>query len=418
MSAAPRPSWVGDADSLASILVDLNHATGVVRLSRPDGKYMEEQVSEPHPESPIVRAVYLLGLPHVVVTTNRGEDIAVELPTVADAAPLRGRPVVYLDQQAWSKLALARHEPERLLPAEELDAALWLIDLVERWAVVLPYSSGVLVETTQWANYERRRRLALTVASLSRGWQMLDPLAVRAAEFKHVLAADKERWPLPQAWTLAPGAWAQTNEPVHRLDGDLPEELELSVNAIASSLGAISSILDENAIPRADPNGWAEHWRALSAHVAKTNKPKHLTQLAVHGAIIGDARMELACAAQDVGCTTDAFALWLRTASQQELGTLPALGLAREVTHLKITNSTAKWESNDLTDIFYLVQACGYADAAVGERGFVTLIQQAQRRLERPSNAHKTLQALRESGVLQGAQPKPPKARREVARDC
>jgi hypothetical protein len=133
-----------------------------------------------------------------------------------------------------------------------------------------------------------------------------------------------------------------------------------------------------------------------------------LTELAVHGAIVSDAKKELARAAQAVDLTTEAFASWLRGPARRDLSTLPALGLAREVTYLKIINSTARWEGNDLTDIFYLVQACGYADAAVGEKGFVTLIQQAQRRLGRPVNAHKTLRALRGSGVLQDVTPKPP----------
>lgn len=158
MNGTTSPSWEGDAKAGTSILVDLNHATGIVRLFRADGKYIEERVSEPRPDSPFIRAVYMLGLPYVVVTTDRGEDITIELPTLAEAAPLRGRPVVYLDQQAWSKLALARHEPQRLMPAAELEAALWLIDLVESWSVVLPYSSGVLAETAHWSNRERRRR--------------------------------------------------------------------------------------------------------------------------------------------------------------------------------------------------------------------------------------------------------------------
>lgn len=221
-------------------------------------------------------------------------------------------------------------------------------------------------------------------------------------------------WPLPLAWTLAPGAWGHGREAIEPLAGDLPGPHALTVKAIASSLGAFASILDQDAIPREDPHGWAAHWGALAAHVAETNKPKHLTELTVHGAIIGDARLELARAAHTVGCTTEAFASWLKTAARQDLGILPAVGLAREVTYLKIANSTAKWESNDLTDIFYLVQASGYADAAVGERGFVTLIQQAQRRLGRPVNAHKTLRALRESDMLQGAQPKPPVMTQEL----
>lgn len=390
------------------ILIDFNPTTGVVHFSRRDGKYLQQQVSNPQPDSRIVRATHMLGLPHLVVTTSRGEDITVELPILSDTAPLRGRPVVYLDQQAWSKLSLARHEPERLLPAEEREAAQWLIDLVESSSVILPYSSGVLTETTHWSDNNRRYQLALTIATLSRGWQMLDPLAIRSQELEHVLAVDKEAWPLPQPWTLAPGAWAQLREPVSASGNDLPPDHALTVKAIVAALGAISAILDESPIPRSDQDGWAAHWGRLSTHVAETKKPKHLTELAVHAAIMGDARTELARAAVRVECTPDAFASWLKTTARQDVGRLPAIGLAREVTYLKVTNSTAKWESNDLTDIFYLVQACGYADATVGEKGFVTLVQQAESRLGRRVNAHKTLRALRGSGVLPDARSNPP----------
>ena len=78
------------------------------------------------------------------------------------------------------------------------------------------------------------------------------------------------------------------------------------------------------------------------------------------------------------------------------------------MTYLKIVNSAAKWAPNDLTDLFYMVQACGYADAAVGEEGFVALVQEAQKRLGRTVNAYTTLRGLRESGVLRAASPRLP----------
>lgn len=406
-SGGPPTGGSGGQEPPHRVLLDLNHRSGLARITRSDGMYIEEQVSEALPDTPVVRAIHLLGLPYLVATTDDGEDITVELPTLTSAAPLDQRPVVYLDQQAWSKLALAEHEPERL-PTGERDAARWLIDLAENWAVVLPYSSGVLNETSHWSNHAKRRRLAVTIARLSRGWQMLDPLALRAAELRHVLAADKEEWPLPSVWTLRPRAWGEGRLGQDDLGQDLPPEHALTVNAIASSLGVIATILDREPISRTDPHGWASHWGALAAHVAETRKPKELTELAVHGAIIGDASKELAQAAASVGCTPEAFETWLRQASRAGLGTLPAFGLAREVTYLKIVNSRANWAPNDLTDLFCLVQACGYADAAVGEKGFVTLVQQAQRRLGRTVNAHKTLHALQESGVLRDARPRWP----------
>lgn len=388
--AAPTPSIPG-------LLIDMDHAAGVGTVFRPDGRWASVDWA-PAPGSPIVRSVHMLGLPYLVATTDRGEDIIVELPTVTDHAHLGDRQVVYLDQQAWSKLALARSQPKKL-PQSELEAAKWMIDLVEGGEVVLPYSAGVLSETTHWSDAERRRNLALTIATLSRGWQMLDPLAIRAREFEHVLAADPTAWPLLDAWTLTPNGVIATRSSV-TVGADLPAELALTANAASSVLAVFMTVLDDEAITRSDAEGWADYWAALARHVAESAKPKHTTSLAVHGAIIADARGKLAKAAIAVGMTKDDFAGWLHDDARSDLGRLPALGLAREVTLLKILNSGAKWEPNDLVDIFYLVQAAGYADAVVGERGFVALIRQAQQRLWRPVTAHKTLAALHESGAI------------------
>ncbi len=399
-SSSATPTSGGGAQ--ARILLDADYVGGVATIFRSDGKYLTLDFP-PRPDSPIARSLHVVGVPYVVATTDRGEDVTVELPTLGNLAPLRGRPVVYLDQQAWSKLALAQHEP-KVLPPKELDAALWLVDLVKEWAVVLPYSNGVLTETSHWTNREKRRRLALTIATLSRGWQMLDPLALRSAEMRSVVGADPDRWPLPTVWTLEPGAASAARGDRVDVGDGLPPELALTTNAASSTIAVFATILDKDPIERADPNGWANRWAALADHVRETSKPAHLTAKAVHAAVIGDATQEFARAAASVGCTPEVFSTWLNEAARDDLRGLPALGLVREVTYLKVVNSTARWEPNDLHDIFYLVHAAGYADAVVGERGFITLIEQAQRRLGRPVTAYKTLHLLRASGLLDGVE--------------
>ena len=400
-SGSSSPAASPDRARGRRVLLDTDYVGGVATVFRADGKYATVRMP-PRPDSPIARSVHMLGLPYLVATTDEGEDLTVELPTLDDLAPLRARPVVYLDQQAWSKLALAVYEPEALPPAER-DAALWLIDLVESWAVVLPYSNGNLTETTHWTNREKRRRLALTIARLSRGWQMLDPLAVRASELRAVLGADPDRWPLPTVWTLEPGAVAVTRGERFDAGAGLPPDLALTANAASSTIAVFATILDDDPIERVDPGGWANHWAEIANHVRETRKPAHLTALAVHAAVLSDAGAELARAAASVGWTPERLGAWLREAARRDVGGLPAFGLVREVTYMKVATGTAKWEPNDLADIFYLVQAAGYADAVVGERGFITLIQQAQRRLGRTPTAHKTLESLRQSGSLDQA---------------
>jgi hypothetical protein len=85
--------------------------------------------------------------------------------------------------------------------------------------------------------------------------------------------------------------------------------------------------------------------------------------------------------------------------SKRTVDSLPSLGLACEVTVLKCLKG-AKWESNDLYDLQYLVYAAGYADAVVGERVFVSLICDAAKRLGREVNAFPSIRALSIAGIL------------------
>lgn len=113
----------------------------------------------------------------------RGDTIELELPTRFSLAPVRGRPAVYLDQNHWSSLVNTIYEPARVSPNEREVAAM-LVDLTLSRRVILPMSAGHLTETCQWANTKRRYRHGLTLAKLSGGWQMLDPLSVRRLELR------------------------------------------------------------------------------------------------------------------------------------------------------------------------------------------------------------------------------------------
>ena len=170
----------------------------------------------------------------------------------------------------------------------------------------------------------------------------------------------------------------------------------------------MATILDGDPIPRQDPMGWAEHWAQLATHVGASKKPRHLTELAVHAAVVADARNELAQAAVDIAMNPETFDEWLKGPARKDIRRMPAFGLAREVTYLKIVNSQAKWKPNDLTDIFYMVQASGYADAVVGERGFSTLARSAQQRLGRTENSFSSLTDLRRSKLFDEAPGRPP----------
>ncbi|TFB71527.1 hypothetical protein E3O06_11825 [Cryobacterium glaciale] len=392
------------------VLVEMDHQAGVSTFWRTDGKvatFDGDVISE----TPIAKSRFVPGESFLSMTTIRGEDLLFELPTVKDPSPLRARPVIYLDQNAWSKIATALHEPEKLNP-DEAAAAIWLADLARGWKVILPFSAGTLSETSHWSDDDRRYKLAVTICELSHGWQMLDPLELRAAEMRWILSQHNGATghPLPSVWTLAANAvYGQRLRPYDvGPDEGLDPDSITNLQAIIAISGTVATILDGDPIPRQDPKGWAEHWAQLASHVGTTNKPRHLTELAVHGAIIADARHELAQAAVDIAMDPETFGKWLNGPARRDIRRMPAFGLAREVTYLKISNSQAKWKPNDLTDIFYMVQASGYADAVVGERGFSTLARSAQQRLGRPENSFFSLTDLRRNNVFDDAPGRPP----------
>ncbi len=130
-----------------------------------------------------------------------------ELGTARVPSPIRGRPVVYLDQNQWSTLSKALFAPQRVPDSERL-AAVRLLMMAEAGEVILPLSSAHLSETGAWSNDVGRAELARTLLAGSRGWQMRDALEVRAGEFRHCLAelAGIEVAPRAPVITLEPYA--------------------------------------------------------------------------------------------------------------------------------------------------------------------------------------------------------------------
>lgn len=70
---------------------------------------------------------------------------------------------------------------------------MWVLpEQVNNWAVLLPYPNCVQTGTTHWMNRDKWRRLARTIASLSRNWQLLDSLALTTPALR---ALDDRRQP-------------------------------------------------------------------------------------------------------------------------------------------------------------------------------------------------------------------------------
>lgn len=336
----------------------------------------------------------------VFFKTARGDGFSSRFGSRFNSSPLRDRPVVYLDQNQWSTLSKSVRAPWRVQSDDELEAAWRLIGLASSGRVVLPLSAAHLGETGSFGNDEGRYELAVTIMSCSGGWQMRDPLQVRAGEFRQVLALSSGRpaAPLPDVFTLEPyaaldPATRERSSP-REAPAELPAEWTYAYTASLSSMVYASMMLDQQATPRGDMAGWVQRMQEFSTWLSgETNRTKPQRRRAAEVFMFSDATREVAQASFDAGLSLSEMSAWTQaTWHLPELGA-PAISLFRATMIDKLLGS-GRWEGNDLTDLFYLCTAAGYADHVVGERRTIGLLQQSVRRLRTPVTLHRTLTSL------------------------
>lgn len=206
----------------------LDFAAGTLTVSLPDGDEHQEPIPEgfldfdTNVENVAIRpeaGVMIAGLPG-------GREATVELATVAPSVDeLRGgRPVIYLNQNQWSRLSQWRRGDSTISTAEAT-AAEELVELVNGREVLLPVSAAHLIETVPLYG-QRRVDLAATVLELSRGWQMLNPVTVRQEEIVRGLTGQT-----PVATEVfSPGAGTLFAAPPTEPDPSLPSSVrELAI---------------------------------------------------------------------------------------------------------------------------------------------------------------------------------------------
>lgn len=384
------------------IMIDRFQYEATVGLSTwwtSDGHFIQLELP-PMEETHMSKVEHRLDSGEAHITTIYGDEIVFEVPSSSDEYSTKRRPVIYLDQNAWSKLTDSIYSPDKVQSDSDLEASRWLIHLAQDSKVILPYSSGHMVETTQWKDRERRYRLGITLLQLSRGWQMLDPLVIRNAEMKHVLSGENEQGGtgLPVAWTLEPNAVHRGRLPGQTGAEEVPADFRELYECVTTIAGTVDALLDSEPVPRSDPYRWADHWQKITEEVAREEYTKQQKEDIFFASVIMDASGELAKSAAEIGMNPVSFRNWLWESAKDAIKGMPAFGMFSQVMYLKLGDKRSKWPTNDLTDIFYLIQASGYADAVVGERHFTSLAEQAQRKLNRDVNVYRSIQALRESG--------------------
>lgn len=330
------------------------------------------------------------------LVTTTGDLIVAQLPKPQEPAPLRGRPTVYLDQNHLSTLTKAVHSPKRLDEVERT-AALDLVDLIHAGEVLLPMSGGHVAETAKQADPLERYQRALTLAQLSRGWQLLDPLSVRRFELQQALTKRYLSRSLipPSVITLEPGAVHAARS----MRGTSPGRVESSfgerwiTDAISSITAIFDSMLSET-VSMAPVPGWATQFEAFAEFLGSDPRGSELKQKRTWAKFISDLGTELAYAAHATGVSPTQMSEWTMTHSEHDLAEMPSLGLYRWIMHQKLSDPRLKWEQNDLVDMMYLSVAAGYCDFVAGERKHAAHINAALRRLGRDKVVHRSLASM------------------------
>lgn len=93
----------------------------------------------------------------------------------ASPPALNRRSSVYLDQNRCRTVADALHEPARVTDVNERRAAQDLIRSANDGRIVVPLSTGHLLETAGLYG-DRRYEIGVAMAHLSGGWQLRNPV--------------------------------------------------------------------------------------------------------------------------------------------------------------------------------------------------------------------------------------------------
>jgi hypothetical protein len=301
-------------------------------------------------------------------------DIELGWPGKRDLPPAT-RPVVYLDQNHWSTLAAVTWRPSARVGEGEKAAAARIVELARNRAILLPFSSAHAVETGP-LHGQRRLQHASMVLELSRGWQMRNPVDIRARELQQDLAGEDPK--APGVFTLEPNVvFAGQGS---RLPSANP--IEETLKRLSWMTAVYETFLDEDEPDMTDARAKAERWAALHETVSSSmvglGSQKKRRQIA-REFLLTDLQVEIATGASARGVSPARTAAWRAERLESGLASLPYVGRWEEVLFHRLSNTGERWVRSDLFDLNFLSAAAAYADVVVGERKTIEYLSRAQR---------------------------------------
>jgi hypothetical protein len=378
-------------------LITVDRESSSVVFTRSDGKEARFPLDSPMfaDTSAVSRLHYTPAFDGLLAVTTTGDEIVFEVAKHEGGSQLASRLVVYLDQNQWSAIARARHDPESVTH-EDHQAARQIAEWAQQRRIVLPASSGHYYETTKWADGAARYQLGLTILQLSRGWQMRDPLQVRRNELHD---AFRRSFSAEVALRDASVFTLSTNVLHREARGgeqgvspeDFPADMIFQHQTLTSASSLIDVMLDSERIEPGPSTDWAGSNQRFSDWLDGEDRDPQQKRKCVDAFLLSDLRKEITEEAYAAGINPEQLRLWMLHEMTEAIRGLPATGIFREMLQDRHRNAGTVWRTNDLTDMVYLSCAAGYADFVVCERHMGSVLGQGLKRLGLRQNVFRRL---------------------------
>lgn len=382
----------------------VDYQQNVLKIIYQDGRRVEEALGAEYFADKLYIATSIFDWEKwwVISQTRQGHLVTTEGFNPNSPPPRGGRPSVYLDQNRWSAISRALHHPQGVANAKELEAARELAFLAADGGIVLPLSMAHMLETAGLYGGPRYE-LGVTMASLSAGWQMRNPLDLWKREAETTihkllgLSSDQPFYPI----STEPGALFGEATGLGISDETPDEEKFMAMLTMPNVI--LSSLVEPDAEAKHPLTDWVKRHARITRQIDSEDLPK-------------PQRRQVALRRywnENIGFYTEPYRRLTRSPdfpmfSNGELKDMfsdsPMVGLLAELFVRRFVDRQSKWRRNDLMDMFYLSSASAYSEYVCAEKHTGTQLRDAQRTLGRRETVYTTLSdlvaAIRRDGVM------------------
>ncbi|WP_263310285.1 hypothetical protein [Brachybacterium atlanticum] len=381
----------------------IDYETNSMKIVFQDGRALKDGLTPPESTANHYISSSVFDWEHwwIFSTTTRGHTIITEGYNPHSPPPLNGRPSVYLDQNHWRTLADAIHHPTGIDDPLELIAAVELIHLAADGGIVLPLSMGHMIETSG-LHGDRRYEVGVTMASLSKGWQIRNPLDLwkweaTATMYRHL----KRPTPvMPPAISTEPGSLYESGADLGINDRTSENEIFMAMLTMPSV--TLNSLIEPDSMPKDELNSWVDRHSRITRQINALDVPKNERRNIARRRYWNE---NIAFYVRPYRALTNS--LDSPIFSDRELPKLlapsPMVGLVSELFVRRFMDKQVKWRRNDLIDMFHLSGAAAYADYVCAESHTGTQLRTTQKALGRTqtvyTSLHDLVRAVRANGV-------------------